>query len=370
MSQIDDINGMIKNAQAISDAAFNQLSKDITVYLTPPPAVVVPPVITPPTQVTPYQKTVRYGLANNAYKLNQYGFTAEQPIQSIPDLKGKNDLLYVGVPKPLLTGSAPHYKKEGVVFMQNETGVKYAASLPGGAPYPRELWAVLYKPNYFMFEKFMEDDPYVGELGPATLRTTNDNKDGFWFNQNVNIPVNQFFVLRLRITAQPKNTSYTNIEAWINGVKLTSSVPVQSWYRSYNVLAFGADTNNEFVGWAEFLNMPVLTDAQAAQVQAELAAEYVNPKLPYADNIQFNYANGNKTAAYTFVDPTGLKEGQKALIRWVNWPVNGGVTNGTYLTQYDGQWTVPANFAGRAEITVYNSAGVYCSMPQSKSFGN
>jgi len=61
---------------------------------------------------------------------------------------------------------------------------------------------------------------------------------------------------------------------------------------------YSGDTNNEYFGFAEYLYFPVLTDAQAAQVEAELQAEYalgVPIPLPYADQLQLTVSGGSTT---------------------------------------------------------------------------
>lgn len=348
------------------------------VYRYNPPVVIPPPVVTVPA----YNKTFRYSVANYAYYLK--GLPVG-PINSIPAAKGGIPMAYTGISNPTLSLTYPSITKEGMLFVQNEGGVKYTALIKGSpsinnptdATYPRETWFVIYKPNYFMFEKFMEDDFYMGDMGGANngIRFTNDNTAGFEFINSI-IPINQYSVYRVRLTAIPNNSNYVNVELWINGVKQTNNQQVQAWYRQYTMIGIGTDTNNEYVLWAELFTTPgALTDAQATQVFTEINTEYSIGKpiqAPYADNIILTYdQKGNKTVSYTYINPLGIAEDKSKLqIRWIQWP-DGGPGSAVYNHAYDNQLTVPSSFgAGTVQVTVTDMQGNVRGFPENKYFSN
>lgn len=320
---------------------------------------------------TPITSTVRYSLAQHMYKMNASGFTIGQPVLSISDLKGKLPLPYTGPANPVLTGKPPIYTKEGVLFFQNQANTHYSAKSSAIAPYPMEIWMVILKPNYFMFEAFCGGygGLYFADLGSASpIRLTNDNDAAHMFQNSV-IPVNQFFSIRFRLTSNGNNVP-VNVEMWINGVKQTNSVQVLTWFSNQWNISIGTDTNNNYCGFAEYLYFPVLTDAQAAQVEAELQSEYQlgQPiQLPYADQLQLTVAGGSTSVTYKFNNVLGFDEDTtKRVVRWIAWG-NNGVTNATYLPQYNGLLTIPIALKGRVEITCFDVKGNYYSMASSKA---
>lgn len=377
MSQQSTILSLITGAQADVDARFAKLLNDAAGVpadsVTPPPVVVVPPPVIPVADIT---KTIRFANAKNLYKINANGFTAGQEIQSIPDVKGKLNLLYNSDPTSntnTLTGKKAIYCKEGFAFFQNIPGNFYNAQAPGGAPYPLEAWFVFEKPNFFLEEAFIKgwgNLLYVGDLlGQTGIRTTNDNDTAHTF-VNAVIPVNKRTLFRFRLTlngSEKTTTQNTNVELWINGVKQTNSQQVLTFYYNVCYLQLGADTNGEYCGYHEIGFYPVLTDTIAAQITAEIQAEYnlgAAIQQPYADNIQVVNTNGKLSVTYNFISTNGLPEDKTKLrVDWIQWGSN-GVTNATYIAKNTP--TVNSYSGGRVEVTAFDTAGNFYSIPGSK----
>lgn len=373
------VNSELSRHSSAIDAELTRHSTALTGLLSDLPAVVTPPpvVVPPPVTTTPYQQTVRYGLALNAYKINQSGFTVGSPVNKIPDQKSKNDMIYAGSNPPILSGTLPVYTKEGLIFLENEANVNYQSQISNSPPYPQELWMVMAKPDFFIFESWQNiwNVQYLGDLGSATngirVRVGADNSsDNAWNFTNAVIPTQQFFVLRLRLTAVAGNKTRTNAELWVNGVKVIQPVQMTSAFNPVNILAIGSTTNNEYVGWAEYINMPPITDAQATQVYAEMNAEYnfgQTIQLPFADNIQFATTGNTTAVGYRFNNPLGFPEDvSKRKIRYVVGGSN-GISNATYNHAYDNVLTIPMTSNFRIEITVYDTQGNYFSIPSSKA---
>jgi hypothetical protein len=328
------------------------------------------PVPTPvPTPTYDYSKTYRYGLVTHAYKM---GLAKPGFVSSFPDQKGGSALTYSGSDTPTL--GLPYITNDGLLFLQNQKNVFYVANIKGdgnhpdinNAVYPREVWMVLYKPDYFMFEKFLDGDFYMGDLGSSTadIRFTNDGTVPTF--TNMKIPVNQLSIWRIRLTALSNSsiTNMVNVDFWLNGVKQSSNGQVQTWFRKFYCASLGTDTNNEYFGVAELFHTPVLTDVQAAQITTELQAEYKPLNLPIATDLSYTSQNGNVTVSYKYSG--SIAEGKPATIRWVN--MAKGPESSVYMPQYDGKWTIPAINSCRAEITVYDAQGGYFDIPSTKYF--
>lgn len=310
----------------------------------------VPPVSPTNPIITPYQKTLRYQQATNAWKVS------DCPVgvcKSIPAAKGGVDMVYNGVANPSL--EMPYVTKEGLLVMLNQAGIKYTANIQGSmsindpkdARYSRERHLVMFKPNYFNFEEYCVDDFGFGDLGNnQSVRCTNANDPAHMF-ANAVTPVDTYSYFRFRLTAISGNTSEVNVELWINGIKQTNTQQVKTWYRKNYAAVLGVDTNNSHVAWAEVFDTPVLTDAVAAQIASEVIGEYNIGKpliAAYPTNLSTSVAGGKRTVKYT---GSGTPK-----IQWVTWLNNNGPTESAYLTQYDNQLTVPANFEGMVLVTL------------------
>ena len=325
-------------------------------------AIINKPIVTPPPPiVNDYTKTYRYSLAQNAYK---FGLLPRGTVTTIPASKGKVAMNYFGTSNPTL--GMPYITKDGLLFLQNQANIPYTANISDKPNYPTEVWFVWYKPDYFMWEKYTEEPFYTGDMGGSNgFRFTNDGTDNHQFAKSIQ-PVNRPAIYRIRATQIGNKTDYINVELWIDGVKQTNNVGVTAWYRKYFTLEVGAQTNNAYVGWAEIFNTPVLTDDQAAKITQELQAEYKPYNLPIATNLTYSVKNGNVTVGYTY---TGQQPENVAgvKVRWVDWQ-GGGPETSIYRTDLDGKLTVPANFHGRAEVTVIDVKGNYFDIPSTKEF--
>lgn len=332
---------------------------------------------TPPTD-TSYFHSKRYSLAANAYNMTLSSFTVGQSVTSIPDLKGSLTLPYVGSSTPILSGAPPKFIYPGLLFMQNESNIQYYVSKASvNATFPYELWMVLYKPDYFIFEKFIDGPPYMGELGCSTcgLRFTNfgsGGNDGYSFAASTTVPIWQMFLIRL-VFHDPYTSGgggYSQVDLYINGTLQTTTTMPVSTFRDPNgwAVSLGASTNNEYVGWAEYLLFNGnVSSTDATTITNELNLKYkFGTDMPYprANSLNYGSSGGIMTVSYTFYDPLGSTEDVSGrVIKWVQ-DGTGGVSNATYVT------SVPSTENGRAEITVKTMDGRYSIIPSTKHFAN
>lgn len=319
-----------------------------------------------------YDKTFRYSKATYAY---YFKTLKAGTYQSIPAAKGGISLDYKGAVKPTL--GLPYITKEGLLFLQNQTNVRYIANIKGdgdhtdikNAVYPREVWIAMYKPDYFVWEQFCNGDFYMGDLGAANngVRFTNDPTIPIF---NAKIPVNQYSVWRVRLTATPSSptTNNVNVELWINGIKQPSNGQVQTWFRKYYCVALGTDTNNEHVGFAEIFHTPVLSDADADKITTEMLAEYGANTLPYASNVVVVNDGKNQTVTYKY---NGNAPQGSVQVRWIDF--NGkGPEGSTFRPEFDGKITIPTSAIkeGAVWVTVVDKDGLSFGIPSAKNFKN
>jgi len=341
MKQIDEV-----KLAAIFDKAKAEAMALLTDLPTVPEIAVEHPI-----PITDYSKTFRYSKAENAWK-----FSLFKPgiYKSFAPAKGSVNLDYYqwANPTPLL--GMPRITNEGLLFFNNQKNTLFMADISDKPKYPFEMWYVWHKPDYFINEKMIEEPCYTGENGtPVGVRLTNEDKPQFQFNKAV-YPVNRPFIYRLRLTENPKGVA--NVELWIDGVKQTNSVQVQTWYRNHFTIGAGVNTNNSYIGWAEVFNTPVLSDTDGDKVTAELKSEYKPFDLPIATDITYTKSASGITVSF--------KPNIPAKIKWVD--MSKGIELATYAVALQDKLTVPSNFIGRAEVTVVDAQGRYFDIPSTK----
>lgn len=373
MSQQSTILSLIQGAQADVDARFAQLLKDAAAV--PADSVTPPPVVVPP--VSNYKGKFRVSRGIHAYKLDQYGLAPNTPVTSMPDLIGTNDLKpanAVAQLPPLLQGKYPLYTKDGFIFLPNAPLLNYPTQLSGSSPQSLDVWQVITNAGYFISERLFGSwsGPWAatnnGNTGLRVRAEADNSIDIAWQYPNAVIPSWQPFLIRQRFTAIPKNTTYHQVETWINGVKLVGPNPVMTtYYMPQTYIMIGADTNNAHIGVSEMLvTPPGLSDADAQTITNEFIADYGIGKsinMPYASSASVVRGANSMTANYKYFSPNGIPEDPKGLsVRWIQYGSQ-GLNNSAYAPQYDGMVTVPAAFDGRVEIIPKDTSGNYFSLP-------
>lgn len=345
----------MSNIKSVTINYVDGTSETIAGDVTPTPPS--PPI--PPTPiVTAYSKTIRYGLANNAYKADQNNFTAKQTVINLPPQKGLAALQYKGSnPAPL---SLPIFD-QGMIWMQNQEATGFTAQI-GASPIARELWIILTKTTYAQWEAIFGayDLPYLAELNGNNNGLRVQNSGNSYAFPNVVINPNQPIVIRLKITTTALNPM---MQVFVNGVSIGTAAtqPIKS-----NTIGFGTDSANcAYFGFSELLDFPILSDAQAASILTELTAEYGIGKttaMPYA-TLKLSKTASSTTVSYTY-NGTLPEDTSKRIIKWVTWPKgNPDVQN--YMPQYAGMETIQMALVGRVEVTVFDTAGNYFALPQS-----
>lgn len=364
MSQQSTILSLISGAQADVDARFAKLLNDAAAV--PADSVTPPPVVVVPTSTYDYTKTARYPFINYSWKfsLNPVG-----PVIA-PLAAAKGGVPMLNTSNANLTLGPLEVTKDGLLWIQNQLGTRATAMIKGNGQqpnvansvYPRTVWVVEFKPNYFMAEKQMEDDFYSAtELSALGVRLTNDNDAAHTF-VNSSFPFDGYSLFQYNLTAIPGNTDKVNVDLWINGVQQTNSVAVQTYYRKFYCCSLGTgSSNSDHYGVAEVFHTNILDAPTNLKITNEILAEYGIGKpfpFPFATNVVVNRVNGNFVVSFT---PNMAIDPNATIYQWIDW--NGqGPAGAKYRTDLSGP-TVPATFSGAVQITVKNLQGVYFGIP-------
>jgi hypothetical protein len=336
---------------------LNSLLSDI-------PVAVAPPLVAPSTY--DYTKTFRYTPMTYGWKfsLNPVG-----PVTA-PLVAAKGGVSMLNTSNSNLTLGPLEVTKDGLLAIKNQLGCRATAMIKGSgqqpdvknAVYPRTVWMVQFKPNYFMSEKQMEDDFYgATQQGNTGVRFTNDNDAAHTF-VNAIFPVDGYSLWQYNLTTIPGNTDKVNIDLWINGVQQTNSVAVQTYYRKFYCCSVGTgESNSDHYGVAEVFHTGILDAPTNLKITNEILAEYGIGKpfpLPFATNVVVNKVNGNYVVSFT---PNMAIDPNATVYQWIDW--NGqGPAGAKYRPDLSGP-SVPANFSGGVQVTVHNLQGVYFGIP-------
>lgn len=312
------------------------------------------------------------------------------PVKTLKDQIGDVDLVYDGVPEPLLSGLKPKYYAptsgiESMIFMENVTGIKFSsAALPVNF-FPRERMFILTSSQYSIFEGLFGAE-YLADRGFGSLRTRSNTEwpgDESWFS-SIGLTENQTAVIRQQIIDEVPDipeaggadrSFLVKTRLWVNGV-LEPKILATNRISPY-ALGFGVDTNNAHIGMqALFYKEGIIDDETAATLTAQLMTKYnVGNELavPYANSLSFTHIGNQYTLSYAFKAIGGVGEDtSKRRIRWIN--LTDGPTTATAISEVENLLTFNTadhptyNFTGkslRVEITCYDTQGRFHPVPQS-----
>jgi hypothetical protein len=322
----------------------------------------VTPTPDPGTTTTPTDPTVlatlnaEEKLFTNAHYSIGAKLTANGSVLSFPDKIGGNDMQYVGITNPTITGIPPTQIDSGVFTMFDNrpcTNFHSAAFTPVKAPY--ELWYITRNMPGQPFEAKAEGSPISGYLA-------NDGKAIRAIFNNVDVPgaaqAPFYQTIIERMVVKPNSVDYY-VNGQLQGRVTDLSSSGQNTAKSIadnttkSVHGIGTYTNcTDFDFAALYFKADIFSDTDALKIDTSLAAKWAVGTLPnqiLLSNIGWNNVNGIYTASGIVINtPTGVTVAPQS--QWsYQW---------YWMTSFDTQTL----FSTKQSVTTANFPDSYASM--------